>query len=84
VQIGTGLGSSQLVMVTADAVANGSGVIVLTIESPLRTAFASGTAVAWDKALAYFRQTSDAFSWTYSNRGLFATGLAMDLLEVWS
>lgn len=81
-QIGTGLGTSQLVKVMADATANGSGVISLTVEPPLRTAFSSGVAVAWDKPLAYYKQISEP-SWSYTSMQA-AGGFAVDLLESWS
>lgn len=51
--------SGQLVMVAADATANGSGAITVTITSPLRAAISSGTAVVWDKPSVLFRQESD-------------------------
>lgn len=81
--IGSGLGSSQLVMVTADATASG-GLITVNVEPPLRTAFGSATAVTWDKALAYYRVQGDATAWTYGSSGTMATGFAFDLLETWS
>ena len=81
-QIGAGLGSSQLVMVTADAVA-AAGVATLAFEPPLRSAFAGATAVTWDKPLAYYRFQSDASAWTYAP-GALVSGMVMDLLEVWS
>lgn len=49
----------QLLMVAADATANGSGAITVTITSPLRAAISSGTAVVWDKPSVLFRQESD-------------------------
>jgi hypothetical protein len=81
-QIGSGLGTSQLVKVMADATANGSGVIALTIEPPLRTAFSSGTAVTWNKPVAFYKQTSEP-AWSYA-AGRTAGGYAVDLLESWS
>lgn len=86
-QVGTGLGTSQLVMVTADALADGSGVIALTVEPPLRQGYASTTAVAWDRPLAYYRQQTDATTWSMAPGGLFGplvSGLSLDLLEAWS
>ena len=82
-QISTGLGSSQLVACTAAATANGSGVVSLSCEPPLRLGYASGTAVAWDKPLAYSRQQGDATSWTYINGGVSVAGLSADLMETW-
>lgn len=83
-QIGTGLGSSQLVMCTAAATANGSGVVSLAFEPPLRAGYTSATPVTWDKALAYYRQQTESTSWTYINNGAMVSGLSLDLLEVWS
>jgi hypothetical protein len=81
-QIGTGLGTSQLVKVMADATANGSGVIALTIEPPLRTAFSGGAAVTWNAPIGYFKQTSEPL-WNYAP-GRSAGGFAADLLESWT
>lgn len=82
IQVGAGLGTSQLVMVLLDAVANGSGVLAVTIEPPLRLGFASGTAVAWNRPRAYFKQTAPRTSWSYGPGGV-VTGMSIDLLEAW-
>lgn len=78
-QLGTGLGTSQLVKVVADAVSNGSGFISVTVEPPLRRAFVNGVAIAWDKPVAYYKQTSEP-SWTYRPPSRVG-GFAIDLLE---
>ena len=83
-QIGAGLGTSQLVMCTAAATADGAGVVSLSFEPPLRQGYASATAVAWDKPLAYYRQQTESTSWTYINNGAMVSGLSLDLLEAWS
>lgn len=55
--LGIGSGTTQqVVRITADATANGSGVITVSIGTPLRNAFLSGVAVTWDKPKALFRQ----------------------------
>ena len=82
-QIGSGLGTSQMVMCTAAATADGSGVVSLAFEPPLRTGFSSATAVTWDKPLAYYRQQTDASTWSYIAGGTAVSGLSMDLLETW-
>ena len=82
-QVGSGLGSSQLVMVTADATADGSGLIVPNIEHSLRQTFAAGTAVTWLRASTYFRMQSDGAAWRYAAGGL-VTGMSIDLMESWS
>lgn len=64
--IGFGTGTSQqVVMVTANATANSTGVITLTVEPPLRNAFASGASVVWNKPKAIFRRTESGTSWDY-------------------
>lgn len=81
-QVGAGLGSSQLVMVMADATVNGSGRLTLAFEAPLRQAFAAGTVVYWDRPRAYFRKPPGRVGWTpYSQ--LYAQGFGIDLVEAW-
>jgi hypothetical protein len=83
-QLGTGLGTSQLVKVMAAATSDAGGVIALTIEPPLRIGFAGGAAVAWDKPLAYFKQTG-APQWSYRPAmRQKQSGFALDLLESWT
>ena len=81
-QIGTGL-ASQAVRVMANATANGSGVIALTIEPPLRTGYASATAVAWSAPKVHLKAQADSTEWrNYGNRAV--QGLNIDLLEDWT
>jgi hypothetical protein len=75
-QIGSGLGTSQLVKVVEDS----SGAAVV-IEPPLRMAFTAGAAVAWDHPRAYFKQTGESSIWTYEKS--LQSGFALDLLESW-
>lgn len=49
----------ELKIITADATANGSGVISLTVEPPFRNAVSGGAAVVWDKPTAKFIRTED-------------------------
>lgn len=77
-QIGTGLGTSQLVKVVADGTQ-----AAITFEPPLRLGYSSGTTVIWDKPGAYFALQASAASWTYTGARV-AQGHSMDLLEVWS
>lgn len=80
--IGIGSGSTrQLVSVAANATANGSGVIALTIAQPARWAQSSGSSVAWDKPTALFRQRTSSNSW--SRDGDVRTGYSLDLVESW-
>lgn len=80
--IGIGSGSTrQLVNVAANATANGSGVIALTLSQPSRWAQSSGSGVTWDKPTALFRQRSSSNSW--SREGSVRTGFSLDLIESW-
>ena len=85
-QIGSGVGTSQLVMVVVDATANGSGVISLQVEPPLRYAFSSGAAVTWNRPATYFKLSGTSQSWAYdAGPGRpYATGTSLDLLEHWT
>lgn len=76
---GTGL-TKQVVMVTADATADGTGAITVSVEPPLRNAFSSPTSITWDKPTALFRQTSSGASWDYK-AGFEVAGITLDLLE---
>lgn len=80
-QIGTGHGSSQLVSVVADVQLSG-GAGVVTVEAPLRKAYAAGTVVTWDKPLCHYRRTAGAVgaSWQYRTRRLVG-GFSFDGLE---
>lgn len=82
-QIGTGL-TSQLINITADATANGSGVIAITFEPPLRTSFSNGTAVTWDHPVAHYKMVNEAPMFEYDPGYLLKGGIALDLLEQWS
>ena len=72
-QIGTGLGTSQLVKVMSSAFEAPDGTMAVAIEPPLRTAFAGGAPVTWDKPVAYYKQTS-APQWSYRPGRLYKQG----------
>lgn len=78
-QIGTGLGTSQLVMVAQDCTQAS-----VPIEPPLRIPFADGAAVAWSYPKAYFRHAGESSTWAYGPGGLVVTGMSLDLIEAWS
>lgn len=80
--IGIGSGSTrQLVSVAADATADGSGLISVTINQPARWAQTIGSSVTWDKPTALFRQTSQDSSWTHERA--IRSGYLLDLIESW-
>ena len=82
-QIGSGL-TGQLVMVTDDATANGSGVITVNFEHPIRLAagYANGTPVTWDKALGHYKMTSTSVQWVRAG-GPLEGGAGLSLMEQW-
>jgi hypothetical protein len=83
ITIGTGIGTSQLVHTIGDATAintAGNSTIALTVEPPLRSAFIGGTAITYDKAFSYFKQTGNAARWRHYDSRLHQE-FALDLLE---
>ncbi|MBS1170019.1 MAG: hypothetical protein H6R01_937 [Burkholderiaceae bacterium] len=78
--IGTGV-TQQVVMVTDSATANGSGAITVSIEPPLRNAFASGSVVTWDKPKALFRRSESESNWDYED--VRVGGMSLSLVEDW-
>lgn len=83
-QLGTGVGTSQLVSVVDPATADANGNITATVRSAARIAFASATAVAWSKPLAYFRAVNAATNWASQPNGPHIEGFDLDLLEDWN
>ena len=83
-QIGAlGLGSSQLVCLTADATVPGA----VTFEPPLRQAFASGATVVSSKASTLFKLAGsggDLPEFLAANGAGQIAGLKMTFLEQWS
>jgi hypothetical protein len=78
---GSGL-TQQVVMITALATADGSGIITASFEPAARNAIALGAAVAWNMPQALFRQTASKAGWNYVP-GVIVSGMALDLLEDW-
>jgi hypothetical protein len=77
-----GIGSlltQQVVMVVEDATSDGSGVISVTTEPPLRNAFLSGESVTWDHPKALFRRVDSKYGWNYS--AAVVDGFVLDLIE---
>ncbi len=79
-QLGSGI-TQQVVMVLDDATADGSGVIVVNTQPPLRNAFSGGASVVWDKASALFRAQNNDLMWDYS--GTSVSGFSLSLQEDW-
>lgn len=79
--IGTGFGTSQLVKVAADA-SPVTGTLTVTFNQPLRKAYAAGTAVVWDKPVAYMkRMNKQATLGQYGVQGTGQGGFTIDLME---
>ena len=81
IQVGSGFGTSQLVEVAQDVTLSPSGAVF--IYPPLRSGFASGTALQWDRPVAYYRNNAENVAWQYSGAGLHVSGLSFDGLESW-
>jgi len=80
--LGVGAGvTQQVVMVTADATSNGSGVITVTFEPALRNALSGGAVVTWDRPKALFRRTDSKAGWDYEPG--VVKEMSMSLLEDW-
>lgn len=79
--LGSGL-TQQVVRVTANATANGSGVITVAIGTPLRNAFSGGAAVTWDRPTALFRQKSANSGIEYTP-GIIGQPWSLSLVEDW-
>jgi hypothetical protein len=75
---GSGL-TQQVVMVVANATANGSGVIAVTVEPALRNAFSGGASVVWDQPKVLFRRSSSKAGWDYTTT--VVSGFVLDLIE---
>lgn len=82
-QIGSGVGTSQMVRVTDSGVVAG-GTITLPFEHPVRQAFTAGTQVYWYYPHAYCKLAGDALSWVH-NPGAPDShgGVSISLLEQW-
>lgn len=70
--------SGLLLQVAADAVADGAGVMVVTLANRLRLAVTGGAAVTWDRPTAPFRKVSKAsFQYFFG----YAEGVSIDFVE---
>lgn len=72
----------ELKLISANAQANGSGVITLNIEPPFRAAVSSGAGVTWDRPTALFMRTEPG--WRMSHTPPRFGELALDAIEAFS
>lgn len=79
-QIGSGVGTSQLVKCVVPVTAS-AGAAVPTFEPALRIAFAAGTVVSWDRPVFYGRSIAKSVKWEYQAGNLLESGFSFDLLE---
>lgn len=82
-QVGSGFGSSQLVSIVSPTVADGSGVMPITFEPPLRLTFSSGTLVTTERCLGYYRMQGNVQSSYRAGRLYKQGGFAADFVETW-
>lgn len=78
-QIGTGVGTSQLVKVVAPVTGTGSATV--SFEPPLRIGFAIGTTITLDHPVFYARNVNKSVRWDYTAGNMLVSGFAIDLLE---
>lgn len=71
--------TQQVVMVTANATANGSGVITVSVKPALRNAVSGGSTVLLQYPKVLFRQQSSTSGWDYERATV--SGFSLDLLE---
>lgn len=83
VQIGTGVGTSQLVKVVADVTASG-GTATVNFEPSLRFDCAAGTQVNLDHPVFYARSIGKSVKWQYEAGNTLTQGYAFDLLEAFN
>jgi hypothetical protein len=82
--IGSGVGTSHHLCLTADATADASGVITITFEPATRIQFAAATPVTWDKPVAYYKSTGgDDAGWESLDRRNLAVD-DLNLIENWN
>ena len=73
--------TQQVVMVMDRATSNGSGIIEVTVQPPLRNAFAAGESITWNQPKALFRRVDSKYGW--KNFAAQASGFVLDLQEDW-
>lgn len=71
----------QVVAISGDATANGSGVIVVNFQPYLRVALPAGAVVTWDRPTWLAMLTSDGADWR--NRGSNQGGMSLEFVESW-
>lgn len=80
--LGVGSGATrQLFSVQADAVADGSGNITVTVEPPSRYAQNAGTSVTWDHPTCLMRRVDSGVSWQANASA--EGGISLNLIESW-
>jgi hypothetical protein len=73
--------TQQVVMVVEGATSDGSGIISVTVEPPLRNAFSASEVITWNKPKALFRRVNSRFGW--DTHASVTEGFTLDLLEDW-
>lgn len=83
-QVGTGVGTSQLLVVTEPATSN-AGSISVSFEAPSRYGFPAGTAVIWDHPRFYAKiaDSQPGPSWDYARGAALQGNFAINVMEQW-
>lgn len=81
-QVGAGVGTSQLVKLVLSTANTGNGAGALcTFEPALRIPYAAGTAVTLQYPVFYGRNVNKSVRWDYSAGNMLVNGYALDLME---
>ncbi|MCZ8074634.1 MAG: hypothetical protein O9341_10935 [Paucibacter sp.] len=81
-QIGSGFGTSQLVLVLERAQEDGAAQMLVRFVNPARRAYAVGTPITWQRPRGYFRKPAGRIGWTPYSRS-HTLAMAVDLVEAW-
>ena len=81
-QIGSGVGTSQLISVVDDAAPSGPS-ITINFEAPARYTFTAGTAVVWDHPRFYAKRRGGPPGWSYAKGYRGAGNFRFELMESW-
>lgn len=81
-QIGTGVGTSQLIAAIANRTPSG-GQMVVQFEPPLRYGFAAGTSITWDYPRFYAKAKGSPASWQHAKGSRTTGSFKIDCVENW-
>lgn len=81
-QVGTGVGTSQLLSITANA-SPSAGQMAIDFEPPLRYPMTAGTAITWNRPRFYAKQRGASATWRHVKGARASGDFRLDLVEQW-